>query len=108
MATVSKGKLKLQRLNKINVPLVGLIIISTWSYENRVSKHFVIVLSFPCLIACLLCCLLMSFFFFAYLLVRNLCRSGCIQNYYLSLIIFVPTHNSLFNTSDNYLKSVRA
>ena len=64
MATVSKGKLKLQRLNKINVPLVGLIIVSTWSYENRVSKHFVIVLSFPCLIACLLCCLLMSFFFF--------------------------------------------
>ena len=27
MATVSKGKLKLQRLYKINVPLVGLIII---------------------------------------------------------------------------------
>ena len=63
MATVSKGKLKLQRLNKINVPLVGLIIISTWSYENRVSKHFVIVLGFPCQIAYLLCCLLMSFFF---------------------------------------------
>ena len=27
MATVSKGKLNIQRLNKINVPLVGLIII---------------------------------------------------------------------------------
>ena len=31
--------------------------------ENRISKHFVIFLNFPCLIACLLCCLLMSFFF---------------------------------------------
>ena len=41
------------RLNKYN---------STWSHENRVSKHFVIFLNFPCLIACLLCCLLMSFF----------------------------------------------
>ena len=37
---------------------------STWSYENRVSKHFVIFLNFPCLLACLLRCLLMSFFFF--------------------------------------------
>ena len=37
--------------------------IYTWSYENQVSKHFVIFLNFPCLIACLLCCLLMSFFF---------------------------------------------
>ena len=35
---------------------------STWSYENRVSKHFVIFLNFPCLIACLLCCLLMLLF----------------------------------------------
>ena len=26
--------------------------ISTWSCENRVSKHFVIFLNFPCLIAC--------------------------------------------------------
>ena len=36
---------------------------STWSYENRVSKHFVIFLNFPCLIACLLCYWLMSYFF---------------------------------------------
>ena len=35
---------------------------STWSYENRVSKHFVIFLNFLCLIACLLCCLLMLLF----------------------------------------------
>ena len=34
-----------------------------WSYENRVTKHFVIFLNSPCLIACLLRCLLMSFFF---------------------------------------------
>ena len=32
---------------------------TTWSYENRVGKHFVIFPNFPCLIACLLCCLLM-------------------------------------------------
>ena len=37
---------------------------STRSYENRVRKHLVIFLNFPCLIGCLLCCLLMSFFFF--------------------------------------------
>ena len=57
---------------------------STWSYENRVSKHFVIFLNFRCLIACLLCCLLMSFVFLACLVVRDLCRSGCRQNYYLT------------------------
>ena len=56
---------------------------STSSYENRVSKHFVIFLNFPCLIACLLCCLLMSFFFGCFV-VRVLCRSGCRQNYYLT------------------------
>ena len=27
---------------------------STWSYENRVRKHFVIFLNFHCLIACFL------------------------------------------------------
>ena len=31
--------------------------------KTTVSKHFVIILNFPCLIACLLCCLLMSYFF---------------------------------------------
>ena len=36
----------------------------TWSYENRVSKHFLILLNFPRIIACLQCCLLMSFLFF--------------------------------------------
>ena len=42
---------------------------TTWSYKNRVSKHFVIFLNFPCLLACLLRCLLMSFFFFSFWLV---------------------------------------
>ena len=60
----------------------------TWSYENRVSKHFVIFLNVPWLIACLLCCLLMSFFFFvcffAWFVIKVLCRSGCTQNYYLT------------------------
>ena len=82
--------------------------ISTWSYENRVSKHFVIFLNFRCLIACLLCCLLMSFVFLACLVVRDLCRSGCRQNYHLlpptspPRTHFFPTHNSFFNTSDSY------
>ena len=49
------------------------IYISTWSYENRVSKHVVIFLNFPCLIACLLCCLLMSFFFFWLVLWLGIC-----------------------------------
>ena len=89
----------------------NIIYISTWSYENRVSKHFVISLNFPCLTACLLCCLLMSIF--TCFVVRGLSRSGCRQNYYLiplhpSLFFVVPTHNSLFNTSDSYLKSARA
>ena len=57
---------------------------STWSHENRVSKHFVIFLNFPCLIACLLCCLLVSFLFFACFVIRGLCRSGCRQNYCLT------------------------
>ena len=47
----------------------------TWSYENQVSKHLVIIVNFPCLIACFLCCLLMSFVcvcFFAGFVVRDL------------------------------------
>ena len=69
------------------------IYISTWSYENRVTKHFVIFLNFHCLIVCLV--------------VSDLCRSGCRQNYYLTpppppLPIVFPTHNSFFNASDSY------
>ena len=56
-------KLRVITPNSINFYPFHLYI-STWSYENRVSKHFVIFLNFCCLIACLLCCLLTSFVFF--------------------------------------------
>ena len=56
---------KLDFMNGVNKTKKKIYIsnVSAWSYENRVSKHFVIFLNFPYLIACLLCCLLMSFFF---------------------------------------------
>ena len=93
-------------LNQLNLYLPA------WSYENRISKHFVIFLNFPCLIVCLLCCLLMSFFF-ACFVVRDLYRSGCRQNYYLtppppSPILPPSLPIPFFNTSDSYLKSARA
>ena len=76
-----------------------------WSYENRVSKYFVIFLNFSCLIACLLCCLLMVFLL---VLLLGICVEvdlGRITILPLSLppslhpsqFCFVPTHNSLFN-----------
>ena len=86
----------------------------TWSYENRVSKHFVIFRNFPCLITWHMFTVLFAYvvsFFFACFVARDLCRSGCRQNYYLTpppLPIFFRTHNSFFNTSDSYLKSARA
>ena len=43
---------------------LGKLYKSSRSYENRVNKHVVISLNFPCLIASLLSCLLMSFFLF--------------------------------------------
>ena len=64
--------------------------IYTWSYENRVSKHFVIFLNFPCLIACLLCCLLMSCFF---LLVLWL---GICVEVDVDRITILPSPTSLF------------
>ena len=71
--------------------------ISTWSYENRVSKHFVIFFNFPCLIAWILRCFLMCFFF-ACFVVRDLCRSGCRQNYYLT-----PPPASIFSYPQFFL-----
>ena len=59
--------------SKIRLDLYLSIYLPTWSYENRLSKHFVIFLNFPCLIACLLCCLLMSFFFFWLVLWLRIC-----------------------------------
>ena len=81
----------------------------TWSYENRVSKHFVIFLNFPCLIACLLCCLLMSFFLLVLWL--GICVEVDVDRITIlprpprpprppptRLPMFFPTHNSFFNT----------
>ena len=57
------------------------------------------------------------FFFLACFVVRSLCKTGCRQNFVhlfqtppppSLFVFFVPTHNSLSNTSDKYLKSVRA
>ena len=78
------------------------------SYENRVSKHFVIFLNFRCLIAGLLCCLLTSFVFLACLVVTDLCRSGCRQNYYLTPLppfFSLPTILSLTQVTVISLKS---
>ena len=83
-----------------------------WSYENRVGKHFVIFLNFPCLIACLLCCLLM--WFVLLVLWLGICVEVDVGRITVfpplppSQFLFVPIHNSLFNTSDSYLKPVRA
>ena len=81
-----------------------------------VSKHFVIFLSFPSLIACLLCCLLMSFFL-ACFVVRDLCRSGCKQTYYLtplspspspSIFIFpLPTILCLTQVTKDFEKTTK-
>ena len=63
---------------------------STWCYENRVNRRFVIFLNFPCLRAWHMFTVLLAyvflfflFLFFARFVVRDLCRSGCRQNYYL-------------------------
>ena len=68
---------------------------------------------FPCLIAWHMFTVLPAYVvsFFACFVVRNLCRSGCRQSYYLTPLHppndFFPTHNSFFNTSDSDLKSAR-
>ena len=52
--------------------------------------------------------MLMSFVFGCFV-VRDLSKSGCGQNYYLTPphFVFVPTHNSFFNTSDSYQFEIR-
>ena len=84
--------------------------VSTWSYENLVSKHFVIFLNFPCLIVCLLCCLLISFCLLVLLL--GICVEVDVNRITIvppSLpLFFVSTHNSLFNTSNSYFRLVHA
>ena len=66
------------RLNKYN---------STWSHENRVSKHFVIFLNFPCLNSLFIVLFACVVSFFACFVIRGLCRSGCRQNYYLTPLL---------------------
>ena len=73
---------------------------STWSYENRVSKHFVIFRNFPCL----LCCLLMTYFFWLFLWL-GICVEVDVDRITIlppTPLIFFPTQNSFFNTSDSY------
>ena len=87
---------------------------STWSYESRVSKHFVIFLNFPCLIACLLCCLLMLLFLLVLWL--GICVEVDVDGITIlpppplppSLTIFLSLLTVLFNRTDSYLKSVHA
>ena len=63
-----------------------------------------------------MCCLLMSFFFFWLVLWLGISAEVDVDRITIlppslpSLFFFfvVPTHNFLFNTSDSYLKSVRA
>ena len=73
------------------------------SFIIAVTNHNLPEVSFRALLS-----LLMSFFFLACLVVRDLCTSGCRQNYYLTPpSIFFPTHNSFFNTSDSYQFEIR-
>ena len=53
--------------------------ISTWIQENRVSKNFASSLSFPCF--SLFTVLFAYVVFFGCLVLRDLCRSGCRQNF---------------------------
>ena len=87
---------------------------STWSYENRVSKHFVNLSQLP-LSNSLFTVLFAYVVVFACFVLSDLCRSACRRNYYLTPpppslphYFFVLTHSSLFNTTDSYLKSVHA
>ena len=89
---------------------------STWSYENRVSKHFVIFRNFPCLIAWHMFTVLFAyvvFFFFLLVLWLGICVEvdvdiiTILPLHPLSRFVF-HTHNSFFNTSDSYLKPARA
>ena len=83
----------------------------TWGYEFRVSKHFVIFLNFPCLIACSVFFLLIyRSVFFSLVLWLGICVEVDIDRITISPPppYFFLTHNSLFNVSDSHLKSVRA
>ena len=71
---------------------------------------FTVLIAYVALFVCVCVCVCVCV---ACFVVRDLCRSGCRQNYYLTPstpsapYFFFPTHNSFFNTSDSYLKSAR-
>ena len=73
----------------------------TWSYENRVSKHFAIFLKFLCLIACSV--LFASVVFFPLVLWLGICVEVDVDRITISPPppYFFLTHNSLFNISDS-------
>ena len=54
--------------------------ISTWIYENRVSKHFVVYLNFHCLSLYAVLSVDVGSFLGCFI-IRDLCRSGCRQNF---------------------------
>ena len=54
--------------------------ISTWTYENRVSKHFVVYLNFHCLSLYAVLSVDVGSFLGCFI-IRDLCTSGCRQNF---------------------------
>ena len=72
------------------------------------------------LIACLLCCLFVCFFALLCLWLGTCVKAASVDritllpppclppSQFFYYFIFVPTQNTLLNTSDSYLKSVRA
>ena len=93
-----------------------IVIYSTYIYPelwNRVSKHFVIFLNFPCLIAWHMITVLLAYVVFSLVLWLGICVEVDVDR--ITLFppppppnFFIPTHNCFFNTSDSYLKSARA
>ena len=53
--------------------------ISTWICKNPVSKHFVVYVNFLCLGMFISCCLFYAAPFLDFIVVRDLCGSGCRQ-----------------------------
>ena len=80
---------------------------STWSYENRVSKHFFLNFSFS---NSLFTVLFAYVVFFWLVLWFGICVEVDVDRITIlpPFPIFFPTNNSFFNTSDSYLKSARA
>ena len=80
---------------------------STWVYENRVGKQFVISLNFCCLSFFTMLFSWVDFFFFGCSVIRDLCRNDCRGNLANSVFFdspppslpkgcfFIPTQNSL-------------